>query len=417
MRRRGRGHSAVLMALLAGSGGSLASCGFIVGVGDYAVGDAGADVTADQGGGEVGGDVVGSDRRDTGEGDAPGDGADGSMGDGMRDAPADATNEQADTASDGDGAQADRAVGDADAGSADADGAPLEAEAGIGCGQAIPTTADFQTLVSTCVLAISCDPYLFPVTLSDCITNNALQAANSFSCLSTITSCAGTTNSFYSCEGLRFATTSECPGITSSCDNTNHVAINCNYVISPGLVTDCSRTPTSACQIYDDSGTSSVADCVVANSCSLADAGGCMGNNRFDCISLNDAGIGVGRNCANATCIPTSSGAACQFNGSASCTSTGSQTCSGNTLQACDSNGQVFNYDCTRAGGACATNTGVGQCLSPGCSPSSTCAESCDIATGALNVCVGGAPYKNDCSHYGFSGCGPSSGIPVYCVP
>jgi hypothetical protein len=405
----GRGYSAVLLALVAGSAGALASCGFVVGVGDYVVGDAASDATADHA------TDVGSDRFDTGSG---GDGADVTLGDAMRDAPGDTASERMDAQD----AQSDRApdsgVEDADTGTSDADGGSAEADAGVDCGQGIPTSlVDYQALVRTCVLAVSCDPYLFPVTLSDCITQNALQAANSFACISTITSCAGATNSFYSCEGVRFATTSECPGLTSSCDTVNQVAIDCNYSMITGVVTDCSRTPTTSCQIYQDSGTSSNAGCVVNDPCSLADGGGCTNNSIFDCVATSDGGVGIGRNCGNASCVSAAGGPICQFNGSVACADAGETSCNGSTLQKCETSGQAFNYDCTRAGGYCITNdAGISSCVSPGCGPSSSCTESCDSVTGTLSVCVGGAAYAIDCTQYGFSGCSNTGPI-VYCSP
>jgi hypothetical protein len=410
----------VAVALAVGLAVALAACNLIVGVGDYAVGDAAVDGTTV--GDEVpsAADVV-ADRGETGAGiaDAVRAEADVTLGDASvadmtldGDGSVDAAHEQGGDATDGSSAESSSA--------ADADDASHDAEAGPDCGQAIPTgQADFQQLVSACMFSVSCDPYLFPISLSTCITQNALQAAPSFTCLSTITSCTGSTNSFYSCEGFRYATTSECPALVSTCDTVNNVAIDCNYTGLAGIVTDCSRTPTSSCQTYADSGTSSKADCVVVNSCPNPDAGvQCSGNNGYSCVALDDGGggVGVGRNCGTATCV-TSAG--CQFNGTTTCTDAGSATCSGNTLQACDTPGQAFNYDCTRAGGSCAAdNTGKSACVSPGCSVGSTCAETCNRTTNALTICVGGAPYAVSCAQYGFSSCGSDtiSGY-VYCQP
>src|SRR4029077_4551769 len=104
------------------------------------------------------------------------------------------------------------------------------------------------------------------------------------------------------------------------------------------------------------------------------------------------------------TCVPVTGGAQCQYDGVGACSDAGSASCSGNTLQKCEPSGQEFDYDCTRAGGSCATDTtGTGTCVSPGCAVTSTCAESCSPATGALTACVGGAPFTVDCTHYGFS--------------
>lgn len=407
MIRPAEAHTGPLVALAVGLASALASCGLIVGVGDYSVGDAAADGTAGA--------------ADAVRAEADVTLADASMSDTtvdtVGDGPADATHEQGD----GDGPRGGDA---ADAGSteansaADADDGSRDAEAGPDCGQAIPAgQADFQQLVSACMFAISCDPYLFPISLSTCVTQNALQAATSFACLSTITSCTGSTNSFYSCEGFRYATTSECPALMSTCDTVNSVAIDCNYTGLTGVVTDCSRTPLSSCQIYADSGTSSKADCVVVNSCSDTDAGvQCSGNNRYACVAVDDGGIGVGRNCATAACVTN---AGCEFNGTTTCTDAGRATCSGNTLQACNTAGQAFNFNCARAGGSCATDTtGKSGCVSQGCSVSSTCTEACNKTTNTLTICVGGAPYTMSCPQYGFSSCGSDTATGyVYCLP
>jgi hypothetical protein len=414
-----RGQAAILSALLGGAGGALASCNWIVGVGDYAVGDAaagdGTTGAADVGGG----DDRGGGRMDAGGGgDGPREGAaDVTVMDGTGvDAPRDSVGERgADASEAGEAAGG----GDGEAGGGDADGGPPEAS--VDCGETIPTgQADFQTLVSTCAFAVSCDPYLFPISLSSCISQNALRAAPSFACLSTITSCTGTTNSYYSCEGARYATTSECPGFNSNCDTINNVAIDCNFTTISGIVTDCSRTPLAGCQIYADSGTSSNADCLVVNPCSAADGGiQCSGNNRYGCVPVDDGGVGVGRNCGTATCTASANNAVCQFNGTGTCTDAGTTACSGNTLQVCNSDGQAFNYDCTRAGGVCATdNAARSSCVAPGCSLNSTCTESCNQTTNSLTVCIGGAPFTVSCTQYGFSSCGTDTTTGyVYCLP
>ena len=304
---------------------------------------------------------------------------------------------------------------------ADAGGGSPQSEAAAICGQGIPTgQTAFASVVGACMLAIGCDPHIFPTSISECITNNALQAAGSFACLSTITSCTATTNSFYSCMGVRYATASECLGSMSACDAVHNLAIDCHYPGFTGIVTDCARTGFQ-CRTYTDADNNSRAGCAVADPCPLGRFGAqqCSNNNLYACVPSGDGGVGFGRSCAGATCSTTVSGdTGCHFDGNRACNSPGSVACNGNTLQACTSAGQAFNYDCTRAGGSCAAGDGgTSGCVSPGCSLSSTCTESCDHASNTLTVCVGGAPYPVSCTQYGFSSCGTDRTGNVYCSP
>jgi hypothetical protein len=426
MRRRGRSSSAVLLALLAGAGGSLASCGLIVG--DYVVGDAATDAPGDQandvGGG---GDAVGPDGMDTGGEDAMRDRADVTMTDGL----ADSANERGDAGADGDGAVGEEIP---ETGATDADGGSAEAEAGILCGQGIPTNAAFSDLVRTCVYVASCDPYLLPVSLSNCIGQNALLAAGNggpLSCLSTIADCA----SYYDCQGIRAAngsTATECSGLASMC--AGNVAYDCSGGLTGGVptpwgtVTNCARIPGSSCQTFTDTNSNSRAGCVVVPSCTVPAGGGfqCSNNNLYECISTDggSVGVGYGHSCGAAQCLAAGNSAACSFNGTGVCTSANGSTCNGTTLQqACSVPNQQFSYDCSLAGGTCVAGAaGSGGCVSPGCSLTSACAESCSGSI--ISTCVGGASYAVDCSSYptsdagSFRSCNNSTaGSPSWCVP
>jgi hypothetical protein len=430
MKGRGRGLSAVMLALLAGTAGSLASCGLIVG--DYKVGDAGTDATGDQAN-EVGGggDVVNADRVDTGGGDVTRDVADVTT--------ADTASEGVDVQADQDGgadadavaADADATAADAEAGSADADGAAPEAEASVVCGQGIPTGAPFTNLVRTCVFVTSCDPYLLPLRLSDCIGNAALLAAGDagvMSCLSSITDCTG----YYGCQGIRVANGSsptECSGFASSC--VGNVAHDCSGSSDGGVpsafgtVTNCALTP-GGCQTFTDSYGNGRAGCVVAPSCTVSDAGGwqCSGNDLYQCISSDggSTGVGYGHSCGSATCVTSGNTASCTFVGTGVCGADNGTSCSGTTLQqACTYPSLAFNFDCTQSGSACmSSGTGTSGCVSPGCSLSSTCTESCD-GISSITTCIGGADYTLDCTNFGspsFSSCHVSTaGSPSWCVP
>ncbi len=427
MRRVARDFGAVF-GTVAFFAAALAGCNFLVGVGDYSVGD--AESPPDGAGSEETGSNADAGAEDAVEVDAHDAGRDRAAAEAEAEAAGDAP---VDRASEGDVAEVDAKVEDRSARPPDAEaGAELpdaEVEAGVPdaeagapttCGLSLPTAqASFQQLVATCVLSVSCDPLLFPVTLSSCITRNELQSTGTFACLSTISDCTG----FYNCQGGRFATLTECPGFDSFCDTTNNVAVDCSEaVVFPGQALNCTKSGGTCATFTDDSGFSR-ADCVVVPSCTVPDGGApeCTANNKdFSCID----GVGYGTDCTavSATCSSAgAAGTACYPDGTA-CSTPGVSSCSGNTLVSCDVTSQGFNFDCTRAGGTCVQGgaAGTAGCVSPGCTLASRCTESCD-GDHTLSVCVGGAPFAIDCTQYGFTSCGPFPADPsspnVYCLP
>ncbi|HZU85038.1 MAG TPA: hypothetical protein VE987_19035 [Polyangiaceae bacterium] len=398
MKRRSWGGAAFLLATL-GGGVAAAGCNLLVGVGDYSIADGGTDGTFGGADAPIGSEDAAADR--SASADAAGDGR----------------SDAGDARPDHDAARAnDAAVEDTglDAGT-DAGGDAAGPETGVTCGQTLPPPnpdagTDFQKLVTTCVLAISCDPFLFPITLSDCITRNELQAILPVACLTQITDCSG----YYACQGSRYATATECPAgsTTGMCGGTNQeLAIDC----FTGSVKNCAKTGGTCATVTDANGLR--ADCVVVPSCT--DTSGnllCTNNQLYSCFQ----GVGYGSSCdaLGATCSTTGSrGTDCYFNSTTTCTTPGTATCStGTTVTACAEANQRFDFDCSRAGGSCQTDaTGNGACVAPGCSTTSSCAEVC---TGAVvTACVGGAPYTIDCTQYGFSSCAGGAGNPVYCLP
>lgn len=428
MTRRPSAGRAVAGALIVGCGGVLASCNLIVGVGDYSVGDdAATDGTGGgaDGGADVGGDDVGQDQTTDVRTDQA-RGPDGSNDGGQADA-IDASGEATADSPAGDALDAgvDRGIGEGgDGGGRDAEGGVGDAEAGVvNCGQGIPTGSAFQSLVSSCVLATGCDPFDFPVSLSDCITRDVLHAVPGFNCFASITSCTGATNSHYSCGGTRFAVPECSTTNTSSC--AGNVALDCTNSAAPlsGVATNCSLRG-GTCQTYTDTSNNSRADCVVAPTCTLGDGGDqCSGNFLYTCTPTADAGpLALGFNCARlpGTCTQTASGGSCFLNGSGTCVNTGTGSCSGATAEGCTNSGQLFSYDCTKAGGACADDgLGTVGCVSQGCSLTTACTEACNGTM--LTACVGGVPYTIDCTRYGdnggFTQCITTASGTVRCAP
>jgi hypothetical protein len=261
----------------------------------------------------------------------------------------------------------------------------------------LPTTADFQKLVTTCLLAVSCDPFYFETTISQCITEDYLDAALAFSCLRNITSCADYT----ACRGNATASLQDCPNSATAahCDARGR-AVNCNGQ-ADGFVLNCAQQG-GTCATHLDSLGSTVAECVVVPTCTETDAmEHCQGGNLYTCIG----GVGYGHACgANATCATVAGSVGCYFNEPA-CTTTG-YSCNGNNVVWCTSGNQTFTFNCSRGGLTCALdNTGNGGCVAPGCSLSTPCTESCGSDGHTLTLCIGNAPYKVDCATKGFAGC------------
>jgi hypothetical protein len=342
--------------------GALAGCNLIVGAGDYTVGDAGTDATGDAVVGEAGTDRTG----DALAGDAGSDRA----------------GEDVAVSHDGGGADS-RAVQDA----------PGPDSSG---------QTDFQKLVSTCVLAVSCDPFFFATTISECITEDYLQSTPALSCLSNIRDCAG----YYACRGTANATLQDCPaaGAAAKCDSTTNRAINCSGSAA-GTVQNCAKLG-GTCGTHADSTGTTVAECMVVPSCSETDGmSHCSGNALYTC----SGGQGYGQDCSaiDATCATVGADTSCFFNAPA-CGAAG-YACTGTTLGWCTSASQHFNFDCSKAGLACSLDdAGSGSCVASGAPP--TCSETCGTDGKTITACVGGAPQAIDCSQYGvFTQCTTST--------
>jgi hypothetical protein len=354
---------------------SLAGCGLVVGSGDYVVGAASDD----------GGITPRSDASTP-----------------LRDAGGSTENDSGGGIRDGGGIT----LGDAAAG---------------GCGSTVPTTSmDFQKLVSTCVEAVNCDYGVFPVNVSQCISQNYLQATASVACLSASADTSGTCAGYYTCQGDRAALPSDCVGAPSGVNTgfcTGNVATTCTGDKYIGAVQNCDQLH-GTCGTHDDGLGGTQADCEVVPSCSDQDSNyHCSGNLLYTCVG----GAGFGKDCSaiNATCMDPGdgSGASCYFNAPA-CT-TPASSCNGTDINSCTTANQSFDYDCSRAGLTCQVDGTNTACVGAGCDPPSvsTCAEACNGVN--ATICIGGAPFTIDCTAYGFTSCSfetESSGDYAFCI-
>jgi hypothetical protein len=381
MIRRARAQARLRGSLLLALGGALTGCGWVVGAGDYAVGDATTDSPGEEASSMPGDDSP----ADVFPGASHGETADAAIG--IPDAPSD------------------------NDGSADADSGD---SAGLACGEVPPASqASFNQIVRSCVLAISCSPDVFAFNASECINREEFLSSGQLSCLSTIADC----NGFFECWGERISTLADCPATLPAvrCDVANNLAIDCSGMV----VVDCNRRG-GTCATYVDSTGNTEAYCVVAPSCSETDGlNHCTVTNSF--YTCN-SGVGFGVNCTlfDGTCNTfTDAGASCYENGPA-CTQPG-YACSNGVLTHCNpaSYRQSTRVDCAAQGFSCSVSDdgGTGSCLAPGCLNLDACPiESCGPDGKTLTVCAGGAPYPVDCSSLGngFTSCATlksSSGV------
>jgi len=376
------------IAAIAAMAGAASGCNLIVGSGDYVV-------DAAVGGGD---DVTQT---------KPGDGSDGGT-----------------TGSEG-GTQADVGAPDASTVLPDGGSPSLEAGSTVACGVdgggAGAGTASFQQLITACVMAESCDPAYFDVPLSECITEDYLEAFPSTACLASAKTC----QDFYNCTGNRVADLTDCDGSnfndTGLC-STNGVATTCFGAVGGGLIYNCGVLGGTCTPYATDTSGDMAANCTVLPSCPDTSKGfHCASTTQiYECDSTSTSTIAVGAACPTASsCQTNTEGTHCIYN-SPSCATPGA-TCLDGNLNLCTSSAsgnQGATFRCAVAGLSCAADAdaGTGACVAPGCA-NTTCQESCDSTTGIMTACIGGSPFAIDCIKYGFTTCStgsPSSSTTTY---
>ncbi len=291
-------------------------------------------------------------------------------------------------------------VGPSDAGTSDA---------GTCTPSMLPTNSTtFQNIVNSCILAVSCDPFYFQVTISTCISEVYLQSvpSPSDSCLSTVSNCAD----YAGCAKQSIPTLTQCPTTSkvAFCDSSGN-AVNCGAdTNASSYVKNCTARG-QTCTTYND-GSGIVADCLVPGTCTETDANQhCdTSNNLYTCV--NGVKYGDSCNLLNGTCkedTATPSNTLCYFNGT-SCTTPGYTCEPDGTGRWCTSGNVLFKFNCTAAGLTCALNSSsTADCVAPGCTTSDydNCTESCSSDGHTANLCVGGAQFPVDCKTYGFKTC------------
>jgi hypothetical protein len=386
--------SLTAIGLWVGLGASTTACGLIVGAGDYVVGgehDAGPVIAAPDG------DTDAQPQMTPPDSGGPGPDATSQPDTSPPPPPDSGPDSEVDSGPTTDGAPTTACAPDA---------SPL------------PTgDAAFQQRVKACVLAVTCDPYFFPVTVSECITTDYLETHFATKCLAGITSC----NAYYACQGTRVTTLSECTGASSSNTDVGScngaVATKC-FADGAGYVSNCAALG-GTCTVYHEMDYATTGDtgagCKVLSSCS--DAAGsthCSGSNAYICMATDttpNIGIATESCAAGSTCSTDTNGATTCLATTSTCSAAGT-SCAGDNLTTCEpttSGLQQFTNACSAAGLSCTPSSGgtPAACTDPGCA-NSGCTESCLDST-HLQACIGGAPYVVDCASLGFSFCDTAS--------
>jgi hypothetical protein len=277
--------------------------------------------------------------------------------------------------------------------------------------------ANFQRLVRACVMAQSCDPAYFAVTLSECLSKDYLEATPAFTCLASATDCTG----YFACIGRSVMTFDNCMGdaaVQERC--ANNVAYSCSG--GQSTRTNCAAVG-GTCTKFSSGGFTELGCKVLTTACSPPDStDNCATGNKYYHCELNDAtdgGIGLGYTCpTGTTCSATDPLRHCDPNLTA-CTPNGDTCTTDGQLKAC-SGGQGATYNCRATGMTCLPSVAAnaGECYAPGCEQSG-CSEACDTTTGIIHTCLGGTPsggagYDVDCTKYGFVNCDMGQGH-AYC--
>ena len=294
---------------------------------------------------------------------------------------------------------------------------PLDAGTTLVCapnGDLIPGSlptgdATFQQLVNACVLAVTCDPLFFPVTISQCITTDYLDTHFPNKCLANIKSC----DDYYACQGTRIATLAEC----QTASNTDTDLGACNGAVATtcfssgdGIVQNCTALG-GTCSTYHESDYADTEDtgagCEIGPCTNPTDGSNhCLSNTQaFTCVET-DTTTSVGiltESCPTGSACSTNTVMSACFGAGTACTTVGT-SCNGGDLTSCEtfsSGNQQFTSTCAVAGLQCTPAAGVNPaaCAAPGCA-NSGCVESCDGTN--ITTCIGGAPYVVDCTALGF---------------
>ena len=252
-------------------------------------------------------------------------------------------------------------------------------------------------LVRSCVLSVSCSPFVPDRTIGECIRDVEPLSTPYHACMKDATTCSD----IAACRAYWQMSADACVGAASGWRCEGDIAIQCG--VGRSWAVDCGQLG-AKCTLYKGADQSSFWPCALSTtSCSGADSWHCDGSRRTICSGTT----AWGHDCAamHAKCIDAKGGAFCST--AASTCSTPGTTCQGHDVQQCHSAGVSATYRCAVAGGSCDN----GDCVQTGCSfGGQICEEGCADPT-QMRVCLSsvddifGSPLLIDCTKHGFSSC------------
>lgn len=256
-------------------------------------------------------------------------------------------------------------------------------------------------LVRSCIMRVSCSPFVETLKIGQCIGRTAPFATAYDRCTSKANSCAD----IQACTGVGRAAAALCDQRSKGWHCQGDRALRCGY--GEPYVVECGLLG-AKCKLYQGAETASAWPCAVptAMSCATNDVGFCDGTVAVSC----GQGQAWGRDCARQQlrCVQSEGQAFCSAY-SEPCDPNAHLGCQDGRYTVCATSGFGLTYDCTTAGGQCEHTS----CAPKGCKQipfESKCRERC-LDASRMQICVfwdslgAGQPMTVDCKDHEFDRC------------
>ena len=256
-------------------------------------------------------------------------------------------------------------------------------------------------LVRSCVMRVSCTPFVEEFKIGQCIGKTVPFASPYDRCTSKANSCFD----MHACSGIGLATQAQCAGKAKGWHCQGERGVRCGFG-DPYFV-DCAFHG-AQCKLYGNAETGSAWPCTIEakDSCSPDGVGYCEGSMAVFCSN----GRRWGYDCAKRQlrCAESEGQSYCSRY-TEPCASKNKAGCVDGRYSVCTTSGYGVNYDCNTAGGTCK----YGSCGPAACKQipfESKCFEKC-LDDSRMQVCVfwdtlaAGQPLVVDCKEHGFERC------------
>ncbi len=257
-------------------------------------------------------------------------------------------------------------------------------------------------LVRSCVMRVSCTPYVETLKIGQCIGKTAPKASAYDRCTSKANSCPD----IEACSGYGLASAPQCVGQPDGWHCEGDRAVRCGF--GDPYVVDCAFHG-SICKLYGGAATNGAWPCAIpaSQACQLKGTGYCDGDQAVYCDA---SGQRWGFDCAKSQqrCVAADGESFCS-NYTEACEPAKNGRCDGDKIATCTTAGLGLIHDCDTASGRCE----YGSCVPAGCKQipfQSKCTEKCLDAT-RMQVCVfwnslgSGQPLTVDCKDHGMERC------------